>query len=171
MGYDPLLIMAQRRSALHRSLSPSRVLNRLRALGAPSLAALALGAAIAGCAYRVDISQGNIVEQEDLDQVEEGMTRSQVQFLLGTPMIADPFHADRWDYPYYFIRGRGREETRRWFVVHFENDRVARIEHRIGPESGEEPGEGELESDLPDLDELDDIETASQPEDSRGPAL
>ncbi|MFO7285509.1 MAG: outer membrane protein assembly factor BamE [Gammaproteobacteria bacterium] len=79
----------------------------------------------------MDIQQGNIVEQEAIDQVREGMTRSQVQFLLGTPMISDPFHADRWDYPYYFVRGRRGEPRRRWFIVYFENDRVARIEHRI----------------------------------------
>ena len=56
------------------------------------------------------------------------MTRSQVQFLLGTPMVADSFHRDRWDYAYYFRRGRSPDVIRRWLVVHFENDRVARIE-------------------------------------------
>ena len=45
------------------------------------------------------------------------MTRSQVQFLLGTPMVADSFHRDRWDYAYYFRRGRSRDVDRRWLVV------------------------------------------------------
>ena len=62
------------------------------------LAALALAA----CVYRIDIQQGNLLDDDDIDQVDVGMTRSQVQFLLGTPMVADSFHRDRWDYAYYF---------------------------------------------------------------------
>ena len=59
------------------------------------------------------------------------MTRSQVQFLLGTPMVADSFHRDRWDYAYYFRQGRSRDVDRRWLVVHFDSDRVARIERDL----------------------------------------
>ncbi len=82
---------------------------------------------LAGCVYRIDIQQGNLLKDEDIGQVEVGMTRSQVQFLLGTPMVADSFHRDRWDYAYYLQRGRERDAERRWLVVYFENDRVARI--------------------------------------------
>jgi outer membrane protein assembly factor BamE len=46
-----------------------------------------------GCVYRAPLSQGNLLKQEDLDQVVVGMTRNQVRFLLGTPMIDDPFHS------------------------------------------------------------------------------
>ena len=91
------------------------------------LAALALAA----CVYRIDIQQGNLLDDEDINQVDVGMTRSQVQFLLGTPMVADSFHRDRWDYAYYFRQGRSPEATKRWVVVHFENDRVARIERNV----------------------------------------
>jgi outer membrane protein assembly factor BamE len=91
------------------------------------LAALALSA----CVYRIDIQQGNLLDDDDISQVDLGMTRSQVQFLLGTPMIADSFHRDRWDYAYYFRRGRSPEAINRWFVVYFENDRVARIERDL----------------------------------------
>ena len=59
-----------------------------------------------GCVYRQSIAQGNLVEQEDLDQVEVGMTRNQVRFLLGTPMIDDPFDKNRWDYVYFLKIGR-----------------------------------------------------------------
>ncbi|MEL7187604.1 MAG: outer membrane protein assembly factor BamE, partial [Pseudomonadota bacterium] len=59
-----------------------------------------------GCVYRQTISQGNLIKQEDLDQVEVGMTRNQIRFLLGTPMVDDPFHANRWDYVYYLKVGR-----------------------------------------------------------------
>lgn len=91
------------------------------------LAALSLAA----CVYRIDIQQGNLLDDEDISQVDLGMTRSQVQFLLGTPMISDSFHRDRWDYAYYFRRGRSPESINRWFVVYFENDRVARIERDL----------------------------------------
>ena len=80
-----------------------------------------------GCVYRSSISQGNLIEQEDLDQVEVGMTRNQVRFLLGTPMIDDPFHKDRWDYVYYLKVGREDATFKRWVSVLFEDDTVAEI--------------------------------------------
>jgi outer membrane protein assembly factor BamE len=92
-----------------------------------TLVALALTA----CVYRIDIQQGNLLDDEDIVQVDLGMTRSQVQFLLGTPMVADSFHRDRWDYAYYFRRGRSPDAERRWIIVHFENDRVARIDRDL----------------------------------------
>jgi outer membrane protein assembly factor BamE len=89
------------------------------------------GLSLIGCVYRIDIQQGNLLEQADIDQIQVGMTRSQVQFLLGTPMVADSFHRDRWDYAYYFRQGRSREIERRWLVVHFDGDRVARIDRDL----------------------------------------
>jgi outer membrane protein assembly factor BamE len=83
------------------------------------------------CAYRIDIQQGNLLEEEALDQIQLGMSRSAVQFLLGTPMVADAFHEQRWDYAYYFRRGRAREVEQRWIVVYFEQDRVVRIERDL----------------------------------------
>jgi len=64
-------------------------------------------------------------------QIEVGMTRSQVQFLLGTPMVADSFHRDRWDYAYYLRKGRSSDVARRWVVVYFENDRVSKIDREL----------------------------------------
>jgi len=80
-----------------------------------------------GCVYRAAIAQGNLVEQEDLDQLEVGMTRSQVRFLLGTPMIDDPFHKSRWDYVYYVKLGRKDTVAKRWVSVFFANDVVSEI--------------------------------------------
>jgi len=91
------------------------------------LAALALAA----CVYRIDIQQGNLLDEKAINQVDLGMTRSQVQFLLGTPMVSDSFHRDRWDYAYYYRRGRSHDADRRWVVVYFENDRVQRIERDL----------------------------------------
>jgi outer membrane protein assembly factor BamE len=91
------------------------------------LAALALAA----CVYRIDIQQGNLLDEDDINKVDLGMTRSQVQFLLGTPMVSDSFHRDRWDYAYYYRRGRSPDADRRWVVVYFENDRVQRIDRDV----------------------------------------
>jgi outer membrane protein assembly factor BamE len=93
--------------------------------------ALLLPLVLAACVYRVDIQQGNLLKDKDVLQVEVGMTRSQVQFLLGTPMIADSFHRDRWDYAYYLRKGRSRDVQRRWVVVYFENDRVSKIDREL----------------------------------------
>ena len=81
-----------------------------------------------GCIYRMSVQQGNLLESTAVEQVEVGMTKSQVQFLLGTPMVQDTFHENRWDYTYYLQEGRSRDLDRRWLVVYFEGDRVARIE-------------------------------------------
>jgi len=80
-----------------------------------------------GCVYVAPISQGNVLDRDDIEQVETGMTRSQVRFLLGTPMVNDPFHADRWDYVYYLKAGRGDAQLKRWISVYFEDDLVSRI--------------------------------------------
>lgn len=79
------------------------------------------------CVYQAAISQGNLLKQEDLDQLEVGMTRSQVRFLLGTPMIDDPFHEERWDYVYYLRVGREQARAKRWVSVFFEGDTVSEI--------------------------------------------
>lgn len=80
-----------------------------------------------GCVYRTTIAQGNLIEQKDLDQVEVGMTRKQVRFLLGTPLIDDPFHQARWDYVYYIVIGRKDAVFKRWLSIYFENDLVSEI--------------------------------------------
>ena len=87
--------------------------------------------ALAACVYRVDVQQGNLLKDKDILQVEVGMTRSQVQFLLGTPMVSDSFHRDRWDYAYYLRKGRSPDVQRRWVVVFFENDRVSKIDREL----------------------------------------
>ncbi len=80
-----------------------------------------------GCVYQAALSQGNLLEQEDIDQLEVGMTRGQVRFLLGTPMIDDPFHGNRWDYVYFLRIGRDKAIFKRWVSVHFEDDNVSEV--------------------------------------------
>ena len=80
-----------------------------------------------GCVYRANISQGNLIKEEDLDQVELGMTKNQVRFLLGTPLVDDPFHVDRWDYVYFIRIGRQDAKFKRWVTVIFEEGTVGEI--------------------------------------------
>ncbi|HEU5435153.1 MAG TPA: outer membrane protein assembly factor BamE [Telluria sp.] len=77
--------------------------------------------------YRPDIQQGNFVSQEMLSQLKVGQTRDQVKFILGTPLLTDTFHADRWDYPFYLARGNG-ELTKARVTVYFKDDKVERFD-------------------------------------------
>jgi outer membrane protein assembly factor BamE len=104
--------------------------------------AAVLIALAAGCVYRQDIQQGNLLDREQVDQVEVGMTRSQVRFLLGTPMVIDSFDSSRWDYIYSLQRGHSRKVEKRHLVVWFEGDSVTRIEEPIPVPAKESPDAG-----------------------------
>lgn len=98
--------------------------------GVLSVLAVLLMLALSGCVHRIDIQQGNLLDQEDIDRIAVGMTRVQVRALLGTPMVADPFHEARWDYVYYLKQGRLKKPEYRHFIVRFDAaDKVASIEH------------------------------------------
>ncbi len=77
--------------------------------------------------YRPDIPQGNFVSQEMVAQLKEGMTREQVIFVLGTPLLTDIFHADRWDYAFRYKKGNG-EITNSRVTVFFKDNRLQRYE-------------------------------------------
>ncbi len=77
--------------------------------------------------YRPDIQQGNFVSQEMLTQLKVGQTREQVKFILGTPLLTDAFHIDRWDYPFYLARGNG-ELTKARVSIFFKDDKVERFD-------------------------------------------
>ena len=89
-----------------------------------------------GCVYQAALSQGNLLKQEDIDQVEIGMTRNQVRFLLGTPMIDDPFHDDRWDYVYFLRIGKEKATFKRWISVLFDDQVVIEVlkEQELSPD-------------------------------------
>jgi outer membrane protein assembly factor BamE len=76
--------------------------------------------------YRVDVQQGNVVTQEMVDQLKIGMSRRQVRFILGTPLIEDPFHQDRWDYYYSRLSRRAGLEQRK-LSVFFKDDALVEI--------------------------------------------
>ena len=95
---------------------------------------LATGALLAsGCVYRMSIQQGNYLVTESVSQLKEGMTRSQVRFLLGTPMVPDAFDKDRWDYYYFFNSRHHKEPLKRRLTVFFEDEKVARYENQGVP--------------------------------------
>jgi outer membrane protein assembly factor BamE len=77
--------------------------------------------------YKPDIVQGNVVTTEQISQVKPGMTRAQVKEILGSPLITDPFHADRWDYV-FTLKRQGFDDQQRSFVVLFEKDQVLKID-------------------------------------------
>ena len=85
-------------------------------------------AAAPACVYRINIQQGNFLNQEAVDQVKVGMTRSQVHYLLGTPMVADSFNKERWDYIYYLKKGRNEHVDSRRVTVYFDGDKVAKLD-------------------------------------------
>ena len=76
--------------------------------------------------YRIEIQQGNYLSAEAVAQLKVGMTRDQVRFVLGTPLVTDVFHGNRWDYVYYREPRDGPKE-RMSVTVFFEEDRLARI--------------------------------------------
>jgi outer membrane protein assembly factor BamE len=77
--------------------------------------------------YRIDIQQGNFVSREMVSQLKEGMTREQVRFVMGTPMLTDLFHADRWDYPFRIRKGNG-ELTSSLVTIHFKENLLVRFD-------------------------------------------
>jgi outer membrane protein assembly factor BamE len=86
---------------------------------------------LAGCSwvptwgvYKIDINQGNFITQDLVDKLKLGQTKSQVRTVLGTPLVADAFHANRWDYVYRFESG-GRVLEERKFMVQFQDDKLA----------------------------------------------
>jgi outer membrane protein assembly factor BamE len=82
--------------------------------------------------YRIDVVQGNVVTQEVMAQVQPGLGRLQVREILGTPLLTDPFHADRWDYAFTISR-QGVPDQQRRVTVFFRNEVVDRIETQALP--------------------------------------
>lgn len=140
-------------------VNPSMRLTLISALAAASL--------LAGCSfgsitervnpYRIDIRQGNYVDQAMVAQLKRGMSRDQVRYVLGSPLITDVFRTDRWDYVYRFRPGRG-EVQQRVISVFFVDERLDRVE---GDVSGGDPNAA-LESEQPVRSRVVEIPAATQ---------
>ena len=89
--------------------------------------------------YRIDVRQGNYVDQEMLSQLRRGMTRDQVRYVLGSPLVVDLFRKDRWDYVYRFRPGRG-EVQQRTISLYFAGDALDRVEGDVEVAQGGEAG-------------------------------
>ncbi len=90
---------------------------------------------LSGCAvYRPDIHQGQITDVEDVARVEAGMTKDQVQAILGTPLVVDTFNPDRWDYILTIVGNPRNIVLKERVTIYFENDRVREIEQEGKPE-------------------------------------
>lgn len=105
------------------------MLNRI----APALITLLL---LGGCSYvrdakipgvyRIDIQQGNVIDENMVARLEPGMDKNQVQYIMGTPVVNDPFHANRWDYVYTYSKGGDRPKERH-VVLHFRDNKLASV--------------------------------------------
>lgn len=84
--------------------------------------------------YKIDIQQGNVINQDMVAKLQPGMTRSQVRFVLGTPLLVDPFRTDRWDYVYFLDKKGGRVEQRQ-LRVYFKDDKMERYEGDLAAEA------------------------------------
>ncbi len=78
-------------------------------------------------AHKLDIQQGNTVKLEQLEGIAIGMTKSDVRKIMGTPMLSDPFHDQRWDYIYRFVPNKGFER-KSLLTLYFENDMLVKID-------------------------------------------
>ena len=105
--------------------APGSRARRRRPAFAAALIALAVG--LSGCVYRMDIQQGNYLDGPAVRRLKVGMTRKQVRYLLGTPMVDDIFDQDRWEYIYYFKRGYVRSPVESRVVVFFHSGKVNRF--------------------------------------------
>ena len=92
--------------------------------------------------YRMDIQQGNVVTSKMMLQLRPGMTKSQVRYIMGTPLIQDSFHRDRWDY-FYQMRKGGQIIEQRRVIMEFENDALKRVRGDVVPAA---PGETTVEA-------------------------
>jgi outer membrane protein assembly factor BamE len=83
---------------------------------------------LSGCflkPHKIDVQQGNFLDQEAISKLKPGMTRSQVRFLLGTPLITDPFHPERWDYM-FIDRKAGKLKEEQHLTLYFDGDKLIR---------------------------------------------
>ncbi len=103
--------------------------------------------------YRPDIQQGNVVTQEMVDKLRPGMTRQQVQYIMGTPLLVDVFHQDRWDY-LYSMEADGNDRQQERISIFFEDDRLVRIAGDFRPMPAQDPLAGkETVYTVPDYEE------------------
>ena len=125
----------------------------------PLIRSLALGCLLAGLegcgsnfgfpgVYRINVEQGNVVTEEMVEQLRPGLNRRQVRYIMGTPLIEDSFHEDRWDYR-YLLRNGNELLSETQLTVWFEDDELVRVEGPDAP-SWDEPRSQASASEAPE---------------------
>ena len=96
---------------------------------------------LGGCLYKMDIHQGNVLDPEQIDKLQVGMSKNQVIALLGTPQLTDPFHSQRWDYYSMSNVNNQSDKTENLLTLVFQGDTLREIvKHKLNfPEKKEEP--------------------------------
>lgn len=110
--------------------------------------------ALAACVFKPEIRQGNFLSDDLIAQVKPGMTQGQVEFVLGRPMLKDPFHPDRWDYIRYFNPNDGYPVQQRHVVVYFKDGKVDRLE---------QPVDGNTNNEVVKDVKIEDLKTGDEP--------
>ncbi len=146
----------------------------------PLLRAALLCIALSACSfkpgfineYKIDVQQGNVLDQDMVAQLKPGQTKEQVRYLLGTPMIADIFHQQRWDYVYRFKSGKtGEVDTRRLTLFFDADNRLSGVEGDVAAASEDDPALSGAPTRVVDLGSLPpDAPPAAQPK-RQGPGF
>ena len=97
-----------------------------------------LASPIYGCVYKIDIQQGNLVSQDQVNQLRPGMSANQVRYVMGTPLLTDPFHPNRWDYVYSFQKGNGPRELLHLTLFFDADERLTALQGDFRPKPGKE---------------------------------
>lgn len=136
-------------------------------LRAFALAASLMAVACGSIVFKQDIQQGNVLDNEKVEELELGMTKRQVRVLLGSPSVSSPFHQDRWDYMNTYA-ARGGEPTKRVLTLEFEDGALASMS---GNYLEEEDIASEALDELQDAEEtpIQDLDTLRQEGDRDGP--
>lgn len=97
-------------------------------LAAYALALFSLLLVSACSVHKIDVQQGNVITQEMFEKLTVGMEKKRVERLLGTPLIVDPFHRDRWDYVYIFNAGNTDDQQSAYLSLYFDNNQLSKID-------------------------------------------
>jgi len=88
--------------------------------------------------YKIDVRQGNLITQEMINQLRPGMNKRQVTFILGTPLLVDPFHKDRWDY-FYDLKTAGKQNKQERITVFFADNKLVNLKGNFKPSNQFQP--------------------------------
>lgn len=131
-------------------MPPSARLQALPRLSLRLLWPAVLAGVLAGCdfpgVYKLDIQQGNIVTQDMVNQLKPGMTKRQVRYIMGTPLLVDSFRNDRWDY-FYSLKNSQEEYSQERLTLVFRGDQLVSLQGNFRPaQARRTPGQGQQRS-------------------------